>query len=367
MKIVKIIEEGSARIYVKPEWIKHISSENEVFYNPAMKVNRDISVAFLQAYGEILGRKVDVLDAMGASGVRAIRYVKETSVVRRLVMTDINHNSVEWAKKNMKLNEVEFEVLERDNRVEMLESKYDFIDLDPFGSPIGFVENAVLSLKHKGILAVTATDISALSGSKKTAALRKYFTRGIKTDFYLEFGIRALAKYVILEGAKHEFVMKPVFAYYHNHHYRIFFQKIKKKSLVWKYLDEIKYIQYDPSTYARSLYDLGSEIRYKNGKILGPIYVGSLYDEIFLDRLEKEVSERFSGSLAEKIVKRIVEGDARANLWHYFDLRYVSKYLRLSRTPSIDSVVQRLNGFRTHFSPTGIKVDREKLEREDLF
>jgi N2,N2-dimethylguanosine tRNA methyltransferase len=92
-----------------------------------------------------------------------------------------------------------------------LKYKFDYIDIDPFGSPIGFVELLPKALKNNGIAGITATDISSLSGSKPKSCFRKYNTIGIKTDFYLEFGLRNLAKYIIIEGLKYDIALIPIF------------------------------------------------------------------------------------------------------------------------------------------------------------
>jgi tRNA (guanine26-N2/guanine27-N2)-dimethyltransferase len=48
-----------------------------VFYNPVQVQNRDLSVLMIALHAERIGRPLQVLDALAASGLRSIRYWKE--------------------------------------------------------------------------------------------------------------------------------------------------------------------------------------------------------------------------------------------------------------------------------------------------
>lgn len=43
---------------------------------------------------------------------------------------------------------------------------WDFIDVDPFGSCLPFLEAAVAGVKDGGVLAIAATDLAVLCGKK---------------------------------------------------------------------------------------------------------------------------------------------------------------------------------------------------------
>lgn len=42
---------------------------------------------------------------------------------------------------------------------------YDAIDLDPYGTPVQFLDSAVQAVSEGGLLAVTATDMAVLCGN----------------------------------------------------------------------------------------------------------------------------------------------------------------------------------------------------------
>ena len=71
-----------------------------------------------------------------------------------------------------------------DARKLMTEAPFQWIDLDPFGSPVSFLDSAIQSISRVGVLEVTATDTAALCGSAKTSAARRYGSTGI-TDAYM--------------------------------------------------------------------------------------------------------------------------------------------------------------------------------------
>ena len=54
------------------------------------------------------------------------------------------------------------------------ENRFDYIDIDPFGSPVGFVDSAMRSIKNGGVVACTATDTAALCGVYPRVCQRRY-------------------------------------------------------------------------------------------------------------------------------------------------------------------------------------------------
>ena len=360
MKIAEntnLIIEGSAKIIY--ENIEKLSSKVPVFYNQNMRINRDFSIAIVKSLSEILGKKLDILDSMAATGIRGIRMLLEAEdAINKVVFVDIKKEAIENIKENLKLNEIDDNkvlIINSDCRKVMLDYKFDYIDIDPFGSPVGFIQPAVLSLKNKGIIGVTATDISALSGSKQKACYRKYNCIGIKTDFYLEFGIRVLAKYVIEEGLRFEIALKPIFSYYYLHHYRIFFIKSKRKRDVNNIIENIKYIYYCPKCYYKSLENETCLNCNTKTKLLGPIYIGSLWDDKFMEKIKEKIKNMHPETI--ETFEKIYIGDYKCkDIWYYYDIHRVAKYLKISKIPKIEEIIKKYNGFRTHFTPTGIKT-----------
>jgi len=214
------IKEGKAKLIVD---IGKVSRKLEVFYNPVMEFNRTISVLLLNALGK---KDMQIALPLAASGVRGVRFLKEVKGIKKVYMNDISKNAVNLMKKNVKLNNVKkVEITNKDANIFFLESKgFDYIDIDPFGSPVGFLDCAIKRLARDGILAVTATDTGALAGSFPTAGLRKYWAKSAKNDTMHENGVRILIRRVQLIGASMDKALVPIFSYSKDHYYRVFFK-----------------------------------------------------------------------------------------------------------------------------------------------
>ncbi|BFI73589.1 tRNA (guanine(26)-N(2)/guanine(27)-N(2))-dimethyltransferase [Nanoarchaeota archaeon] len=354
------MNEGKAIINYNPDFLNKLSSKLPVFYNPLMKINRDTTILILKSYYDLFRKKLKILDCMSATGIRSIRIIKEIpEVIDKIYINDIKKEAYENILENIKLNNIELneniKILNKDCRELLIKEKFDYIDIDPFGTPIGFIELLPLSLKNYGIAGITATDVSSLSGSKSKSCLRKYNTIGIKTDFYLEFGIRNLAKYIIIEGLKYDIAFIPIFAYYYKHHYRIYIIKSRKSKDIKYLLENIKEIYYCNNCGYKSLEDKKCKICNSDMKKLGPIYIGNLYDNRFLEKIKENLNLIDINKEEEKIFNRIFECDSKMNIWYYYDIRKISSYYK-KNLPKIDEIIKNNNGCRTHFSDYGIKT-----------
>ena len=62
-------------------------------------------------------------------------------------------------------------------------SRYDVIDLDPYGSPAEFLDGAVQCVSDGGMLAITCTDMAVLCGNHSEACYAKYGSMPLKGKF----------------------------------------------------------------------------------------------------------------------------------------------------------------------------------------
>ncbi|GET86944.1 N(2), N(2)-dimethylguanosine tRNA methyltransferase, putative [Leishmania tarentolae] len=87
-----------------------------VFYNPAQVVNRDLSISVIEAFSRLRlteprrrgGTKegITILEALSATGLRAIRYYKEITNVRYIIANDMDADAVDCIVRNCAFNEV---------------------------------------------------------------------------------------------------------------------------------------------------------------------------------------------------------------------------------------------------------------------
>jgi tRNA (guanine26-N2/guanine27-N2)-dimethyltransferase len=358
MKFNKI-REGDVEIFA-PEGRIYDTS---VFYNLEGELNRDISVSALQVFQREFKNKITVCDALAASGIRGLRYAKEVSGVKKAVLNDKNPKAVKLIKKNIKENRLSKKCLAINDDASILLRKNVFIsiDLDPFGSPNVFMDSAARSIYHKGFLAVTATDQSALAGTYPDACLRKYGIKTVKTEFYNELGIRILISFIILTMARYDRAFIPLLSFSDKHYYRVF-GKIEHAGKISYLLKQFKYVSYCPCG------NREAEIKERcccgrDFNIIGPIYLGKISDKNFCKKVLIDIKKRnFKLQKEEMKLLRLLIDEADTPAF-YFDLHLISKILK-KQPPRIENLIKELKskGFkvsRTHFSPVAIKTNAD--------
>lgn len=225
---METIREGKVKIKI-PKF-KKVSSEAPVFYNPAMKFDRDLSVIILQQFQKEINKEISVADTFGASGIRGIRYFKEVKNVNKVFINDIDETAVKFIKKNVALNNIEAEVSQEEANIFLRKNrgKFDIIDIDPFGTPSPFIDSTLYSAKRDSLLCITATDTSALCGTYRTACIRKYNSVPLKTEYCHENAVRILMAFVAMNGAKYDKYIVPKFSHSTKHYVRLYL-KVKKE------------------------------------------------------------------------------------------------------------------------------------------
>ena len=217
-------------------------SSGGVFYNPAMAGSRTRSVLlFGHAMGEgMLGDgTVYALDGLTASGLRARRWLNELprTISSRISATivDLEKEALEWAISSHKKfppsdGAGDFRALQGDLRTEVLSSGRHWIDIDPYGSPAPFIDSAMQSMARSGVMEVSATDTAALTGSSKTALMRRYGAR-VRTDCLAhDSGMRVMLSNISRIAARHDRTIEPLLSIWDSHHLRVSFRVIKSVS-----------------------------------------------------------------------------------------------------------------------------------------
>ena len=213
----EIIKEGAAIIRISK--IGKISKEMGVFYNPVMSLNRDVSVLLLDSIDK---NNLQIADPLAASGVRSIRFLKELGKdkIKNISINDMSNDAIKSIKDNLALNKIQYRnnkkisIINEDANLFLLNSAgFDYIDIDPFGTPNPYLDSACRRLARNGILAVTATDTSALCGTYPGACIRKYWAIPRKDCMMHETGLRILIRKAQLVAAQYDKALNPIFSY----------------------------------------------------------------------------------------------------------------------------------------------------------
>ncbi|MBI4016547.1 MAG: tRNA (guanine(10)-N(2))-dimethyltransferase [Candidatus Aenigmarchaeota archaeon] len=347
-----MIQEGKAKIV--GELPHQISRKLEVFYNPVMAHNRDIAVSIINAWG----KKIQAADPLAASGVRTIRLLKECKNVKFVAANDCNKNAFAAMKKNFKQNKVsksKFSLHNNDASMFLLEScGFDYVDIDPFGSPNPFLDSAVKRLAREGILAVTATDTAALAGTSPKACMRKYWGVPLKSASMHEIGLRILIRKIQLVGAQYEKALVPIFSYAAQHYMRVYLQNTKAKTAVDDILIQHWDLGYCDHCMKTVPVFTNKCVCKRDYVLAGPAWIGSLWDDKFVKKMKSWC--KTCSSLIATIKKESAVG-----VIGIIGLDEVASRAKLSLPPKefIIAAIKK-KGYKvapTHFSGSALKTD----------
>ncbi len=361
------IKEGKAEILV-PEVREVVSSDMPVFYNPRMRVNRDLAVLALRYQCSRLGREVMVADPLSASGVRAIRFLKETDCVGKVLANDIDEMAFRMMEENFRHNGIpagRYEIHREDANFFLRRSRgfgFDYVDLDPFGTPVPFVESTALSMKRGGILSLTATDTAPLSGTYPKTCLRRYGSRPLRNEFKHEVGIRILIKKVIELSAQHDIAMIPLFAYAHLHYFKLFFIKERGAKLTDSLIGKTGYLLYCFRCMNRQpvndLFSVRERCDFCGEKfsIGGPMWLGDLWDREFVEFLRTEAERREEISKETKRILSLIREEAQLQTVGFYTVSKLSERVGIPQQPPIRKAAEFFEGVRTHFEGDGFRT-----------
>ncbi|KAH8511102.1 hypothetical protein H0E87_008585 [Populus deltoides] len=177
-------------------------------------------------HGELKPPKV--LEALSASGLRALRYAREVEGIGKVVALDNDKASVEACQKNIKFNgSVAISKVEShlaDARVYMLThpKEFDVVDLDPYGSPSVFLDSAVQSIVDGGMLMCTATDMAVLCGGNGEVCYSKYGSYPLRGKYCHEMALRILLASIESHANRYKRYIVPVLSVQMNFYVRVF-------------------------------------------------------------------------------------------------------------------------------------------------
>ncbi|MDD3041912.1 MAG: tRNA (guanine(10)-N(2))-dimethyltransferase [Methanosarcinaceae archaeon] len=379
----KTIVEGTTELLVPipPEGSNFPPSAAPVFYNPAMELNRDINVAATAAFVKRLLAKRDMekediryLDAFSASGIRGLRVAKEVGV--HATLNDWSPEAFELINKNIELSGLSEKVCASRKNANVLlhESKFNIVDIDPFGTPSPFLDAASVSALN--LLSVTATDTAPLCGAHLNSGIRKYAAVPLNREFHSEMGLRILLGACARELAKHDKAMVPLLSHVTRHYVRSYLEirnGAKQADSTLKYMG---FLSYCPHCGGREMtrglaVHIKPECPFCGGltEIAGPLWLGPLREKEFCEEVLTELEEKTLGT-KEKASKIISFCRDELDIPLFYDQHVICKQLGVSAS-GIDLLIAslKIKGFkasRTHFSGTSFKTDASVAEINEI-
>ena len=356
MNTVEAIEEGT-RLRVPP-LTESDPFHKLAFYNPRMQFNRTVSSIALGA-----SEAKTILDGLCATGSRGIRYALENDV-DKVVLVDANEHATPLCKANIKLNKIS-------KRAEFVSSElnaflchtgegrpsFDWIELDPFGSPVPFLDASIrrLASQKGGILSATATDLAKLCGAEPKKCLRHYAALPQRSKYSHETALRILYGTIVRFAAVYDCAPRPLVSFYQGHAIKVIARIEPGAGKADAALEQLGL-----------LYDVEGDKRVEAGsstnkKAAGPLWLGDLSDKTFVEKMVSVNDARdYAGK--EKIDKylKIIAGEQGFPPWHW-DVHELARRLGglAPRNEAVLVALQRAGHRATpcHYSPTGFKTD----------
>lgn len=386
MKLIEIQEGLGTFLVPKSSINEHIPRRSdEVFFNFHQEINRDLSVLALRAYGNINSKtKMRVCEPLCGSGIRSARYALEAPT-SMIYSNDINSTAVKISQKNIKrlpnsyAEKIHLYNMECNSFLQSLNVKdivFDFIDIDPYGTPIPFVHNSIHLINLHGLLACTATDLASLVGLYPRALFAKY---GI-SQFDTRIGnIHELASRTLITGIQHVGLtlgqsLIPIVTFYHRHFVRCFF--IRKRG-VDGVIDKTGFIHLCRECKTRFTSKLGEKTNNSccgssNGIMsVGPLFLGKNQQ---IDYLKSMLHDEHLKKMGTKKKLRkcltLMKEESLLDIPWSFDIPALAKKNQ-TPVPPLTHIIKILKEMgwlcsRTHYSGTSLKTNATESELNSI-
>ncbi|KAI1179465.1 S-adenosyl-L-methionine-dependent methyltransferase [Nemania sp. FL0916] len=200
-------------------------------------------------HGPPHGPKFTILDALSATGLRALRYAQELPFVTSVTANDLTPSAVDAIRRNAEHNGVESKVIANlgDARAHMYSfladeitrdhdrakhakknkprgQRYNVIDLDPYGTAAPFLDAAVNAVRDDGgLLCVTCTDSGVwASNGYPEKCFSLYGGAPIKGPYSHEVGLRLILHAIATSAARYGLAIEPLLSLSIDYYIRIF-------------------------------------------------------------------------------------------------------------------------------------------------
>jgi tRNA (guanine26-N2/guanine27-N2)-dimethyltransferase len=199
-----------------------------------------------EKYPKRHGTPFTILDALSATGLRALRYAREIPFATNIIANDVSPEAVKSIELNIDHNGVGEIVHSNvdDARAYMYSKvgnekqapsgkyihRFDVIDLDPYGTAAPFFDSALQSLQDGGLLCVTCTDAGVFaSNGYPEKAFALYGGISLKGAHSHEGGLRLILHAIATSAAKYGIAIEPLLSLSIDFYARLFVRIHKKQ------------------------------------------------------------------------------------------------------------------------------------------
>lgn len=197
--------------------------------------------------------KFRILDALSASGLRALRYAHEIPFTTSVVANDMSPPAVAAIALNVRHNKLAAKISPStgnaiahmyktafatvgESKEPWAQGKYDVVDLDPYGTAAPFLDAAIQAINDNGLLCVTCTDAGVFASCgyiEKTYSL--YGGLPIKGVHSHEAGLRLILNSIATSAARYGMAIEPLLSLSIDFYARVFV-RVRKSPADVKFL-----------------------------------------------------------------------------------------------------------------------------------
>ncbi|KAL2754420.1 hypothetical protein ACRALDRAFT_1063263 [Sodiomyces alcalophilus JCM 7366] len=190
------------------------------------------------------GPRFTILDALSATGLRALRYSHELPFVTSVTANDLTKSATESIQLNAEHNKLTDKIrISHDDAIAHMyrrvaddlsqrdargrpgkKNKYDVIDLDPYGTAAPFLDAAVQAVRNDGgLLCITCTDGSHWAGhSYVEKSFSLYGAAPVKGMHSHEVGLRIILHTIAGTAARYGLAVEPLLSLSIDFYCRVF-------------------------------------------------------------------------------------------------------------------------------------------------
>lgn len=321
-----------------------------------MALDRDLTVAVVRASRTLPSREGRGWETNAATGVRGLRLLAEGGRFGTFRLSEASEVSFATLAANCGRYSGARAVRE-DARSAVFPQgpEFDYVDIDPYGSPVPFVAAGLAALRPGGTLAVSATDMMVLAGAQPRAARRLYGADPVRGRLGTEGAVRILLGHLVgaVRAAGRD--ARVLLAYVGDHHVRVFLEVGPATGA------QVPVGSLDPAAFSGP--PLGTHGR------VGPLWLGGLGEPELLERLAVPPTAASPGPLG--VLLGLLREEVRVPAPFYYEGNALAAALQLERPPGVVPLIEGLRaaGFRacrTHVRPEGIRTDAPRQDVERL-
>lgn len=176
-----------------------------------------------------------ILDALSATGLRALRYAKEIPMTTSITANDLSSQATTSIRLNVEHNNISQKInaITGDARTHMHKvsapskrcdsNLYEVIDLDPYGTAVPFLDAAINAVVDGGLLCITCTDAGVFASVgyvEKTYS--QYGGLSLKGPHAHEAGIRLILHSIATSAARYGRSIEPLLSLSIDFYIRVF-------------------------------------------------------------------------------------------------------------------------------------------------